>query len=127
MHRIGWLCGVLLWCVTILGCGGRPPAVVPHRCAGSCREPAGGQGGRRLRGLYRQTRAVADVEVRARVTGYLEKVLFTEGTEVKKGDPLFADRSAPLRGLAPLGTRPAWHKIGQLWTWPRPSSPGPSN
>lgn len=33
--------------------------------------------------------AVASVEVRARVTGYLDKVLFKEGTEVKQGDPLF--------------------------------------
>jgi RND family efflux transporter MFP subunit len=36
-----------------------------------------------------RTEAVASVEVRARVTGYLDKVLFKEGTEVKQGDPLF--------------------------------------
>lgn len=35
------------------------------------------------------TEAVATVEVRARVTGYLDKVLFKEGTEVKQGEPLF--------------------------------------
>jgi len=33
--------------------------------------------------------AKAAVEVRARVTGYLDRVLFKEGTEVKQGDPLF--------------------------------------
>ena len=33
--------------------------------------------------------AVNSVEVRARVTGYLEKVYFTEGSDVKKGDLLF--------------------------------------
>jgi RND family efflux transporter MFP subunit len=33
--------------------------------------------------------AVNLVEVRARVTGYLEKVYFTEGSDVKKGDLLF--------------------------------------
>jgi membrane fusion protein (multidrug efflux system) len=33
--------------------------------------------------------AVNRVEVRARVTGYLEEVLFTEGTPVKQGAPLY--------------------------------------
>jgi RND family efflux transporter MFP subunit len=36
-----------------------------------------------------RTEAIAMVEVRARVTGYLEKVLFTEGSEVEKGQALF--------------------------------------
>ena len=36
-----------------------------------------------------RTEAVATIEIRARVTGYLDKVLFKEGTEVKQGDPLF--------------------------------------
>lgn len=36
-----------------------------------------------------RTEAINSIEVRARVTGYLDKVRFTEGMEVKKGDPLF--------------------------------------
>jgi len=36
-----------------------------------------------------RTAAVEEVEVRARVSGYLIKVNFTEGAEVKKGDLLF--------------------------------------
>jgi RND family efflux transporter MFP subunit len=36
-----------------------------------------------------RTAAVDSVEVRARVSGYLDKVHFKEGTMVKKGDPLF--------------------------------------
>jgi membrane fusion protein, multidrug efflux system len=42
-----------------------------------------------------RTEAKARVEVRARVSGYLDKVFFREGDEVKEGDPLFAidDRS----------------------------------
>jgi RND family efflux transporter MFP subunit len=36
-----------------------------------------------------RTEAVESVEVRPRVTGYLTKVHFEEGKEVKKGDPLF--------------------------------------
>ena len=39
--------------------------------------------------------AQASVEVRARVTGYLEKVLFKEGTEVRKDDPLFEIDARP--------------------------------
>src|SRR5690348_16654378 len=30
-----------------------------------------------------------NVEVRARVEGFVDKMLFTEGTDVKEGDPLF--------------------------------------
>jgi membrane fusion protein, multidrug efflux system len=36
-----------------------------------------------------RTDAVEAVDVRARVTGYLEKLLFKEGSDVKKGDVLF--------------------------------------
>jgi RND family efflux transporter MFP subunit len=36
-----------------------------------------------------RTDAIYSVEVRARVTGYLEKVLFKDGDEVKEGEPLF--------------------------------------
>jgi multidrug efflux pump subunit AcrA (membrane-fusion protein) len=42
--------------------------------------------------------AVASVEVRARVSGYLESTHFTEGAEVKEGDLLFVVDPAPLRG-----------------------------
>jgi RND family efflux transporter MFP subunit len=36
-----------------------------------------------------RTEAVESVEIRARVTGYLDKICFKEGTEVKRGDLLF--------------------------------------
>ena len=36
-----------------------------------------------------RTEAVESVEIRARVTGYLDQLLFKEGAEVKKGDLLF--------------------------------------
>jgi RND family efflux transporter MFP subunit len=35
------------------------------------------------------TAAVATVDIRARVTGYLEKIYFEDGQEVKEGQPLF--------------------------------------
>jgi multidrug efflux pump subunit AcrA (membrane-fusion protein) len=36
-----------------------------------------------------RTEAMRSIDVRARVTGYLEKVLFREGFDVKEGDTLF--------------------------------------
>jgi membrane fusion protein, multidrug efflux system len=36
-----------------------------------------------------------NVEIRARVEAFVDKMLFTEGTEVKEGDPLFALDSKP--------------------------------
>src|SRR4051812_49453988 len=36
-----------------------------------------------------RTDAILSVEVRARVTGYLDKVHFSDGTEVEEGAPLF--------------------------------------
>lgn len=39
--------------------------------------------------------AVEEVEVRARVNGYLETILFEDGEIVKKGDPLFTIDSRP--------------------------------
>ena len=38
-----------------------------------------------------------NVEVRARVEAFVDKMLFTEGTEVKEGDPLFALDDKPFR------------------------------
>jgi RND family efflux transporter MFP subunit len=42
-----------------------------------------------------RTEAVESVEIRARVTGYLDKVYFEEGGEVKTGDPLFQIDARP--------------------------------
>lgn len=39
--------------------------------------------------LIGQLDSPQNVEVRARVEGFVDKMLFTEGTEVKQGDPLF--------------------------------------
>src|SRR6266496_2315315 len=36
-----------------------------------------------------RTMAIKTVDIRARVTGYLDKIHFTEGAEVKQGDLLF--------------------------------------
>jgi RND family efflux transporter MFP subunit len=41
--------------------------------------------------------AIDQVEIRARVTGYLDKVHFTDGTLVKAGDPLFTIDQRPYK------------------------------
>ncbi len=44
--------------------------------------------------------AVDSVEIRPRVSGYIERVVFTAGKEVRKGDVLFQIDRAPLPGRA---------------------------
>ena len=47
--------------------------------------------------LVGQTKGSQDVEIRARVEGYLEKVAFTEGSFVRKGAPLYEIDPLPLQ------------------------------
>jgi len=44
-----------------------------------------------------RTEAVESVEIRARVTGYLDRILFEEGAEVKKDAPLFVIDPRPFK------------------------------
>ncbi|MGA8615389.1 MAG: biotin/lipoyl-binding protein [Xanthobacteraceae bacterium] len=46
-------------------------------------------------GFVGRVDAINRVEVRARVQGYLEQVLFTEGAFVKTGDPLYRIEKGP--------------------------------
>ena len=50
--------------------------------------------------------AVDSVEVRARVSGYLDKIHFTDGQMVKKGDLLFTIDKRPFQNRARSGARP---------------------
>lgn len=45
------------------------------------------------------TEALAQVDLRARVSGYLEKINFTEGRPVKRGDLLFVIEKAPYEAV----------------------------
>ena len=67
----------------------------PAAAAASAPPPAVGVRATSLRGVSRsfefvgRAKAVNKVEVRARIEGFLDKVLFTEGQDVKAGDLLY--------------------------------------
>jgi RND family efflux transporter MFP subunit len=87
----GWLVAVAFLCAASLGCGksqaqmgpappGAPEVQVSLPVSATVTDYEDFPG---------RLVAVNSVEVRARVTGYLEKVYFTEGSDVKKGELLF--------------------------------------
>ena len=57
--------------------------------------------------------AVKCIDIRGRVSGYLEKVLFREGFDVKEGDTLFL--------IDPRRTRPITTGRSPIWPKPRPT------
>ena len=65
-------------------------------------------------------RAQQFVEIRARVEGFLEKMLFEEGTYVKKNQPLFIIDPKALPCPREQGPRPA-QQATVLWSL-RPSA-----
>ena len=62
-----------------------------------------------------QTAAVGEVEIRARVTGYIVKVNFEDGQEVKQGRRAVRDRSTSVPGGAGSGTG----RVGPIAGHPR--------
>ncbi len=85
------LAGIILpltaWAVAWSGCGKRaqappPPPIVQVEEITTTNVPVGVE-------LIGQLDSPQNVEVRARVEAFVDKFLFTEGAEVKEGDPLF--------------------------------------
>ena len=58
--------------------------------------------------LVGQTQGIQDVDIRARVEGFLETMNFREGSFVRKGDLLYTSIRKPLRGGARRRPRPTW-------------------
>jgi RND family efflux transporter MFP subunit len=94
IRRSPWL---LLTCTAIAGCtqtpaanfGGPPSAPEVDVCMPCVKEV------RDYEDFPGRIESIQAVDVRARVTGYLEKVHFREGEEVKKGDLLFEIDARP--------------------------------
>ena len=63
--------------------------------------------------LVGQTQGFQDVEIRARVEGFLETVNFREGSLVRKGDLLYDDRSQAARGDSGRGQGRPGHRPGE--------------
>ena len=89
MHRTFCLLGLVLSGAAILGCGPKPPPPPPPKPPEVVVSEPVVKEVTDYQEFTGHTAAVADVQVRARISGYLEQVFFQEGTEVQEGDPLF--------------------------------------
>jgi len=101
-HRLPSLAAMAVLAAALAGCGqggqpgghmGFPPAQVATVTLAPRTLPVSWE-------YVGQTSGSKDVEVRARVTGILEKKLFQEGAQVKAGQPLFAIDPKPLEAQA---------------------------
>src|SRR5262245_33661418 len=88
--------GVLLLLALAVGCGRSDEAVAPPPLAVAVATVEAAKVPVYLEHVG-ATEAVNTVEVRARVRGVLEKVLFKEGADVAQGDLLFVIEQAPYR------------------------------
>ncbi len=86
----GFIVGIWLFAgvIAVWGCGKRPTTIVVPPPEVTVSNPVV----REITDYFEfpgQTAAVGEVEVRARVVGYIVKVNFEDGQEVKTGDLLF--------------------------------------
>src|SRR5712671_4622003 len=85
-HVLAAICLVL---PLLGGCEERKPAAAPPATPAVGDRPAAMKGVTRSFEFVGRIKAVDKVEVRARVEGFLEKILFREGQDVKAGDVLY--------------------------------------
>src|SRR5262245_13223163 len=98
---VSWIAAIALG---MSGCGKEGPAALPPPIVMVAEVTA--TNAPMATEIIGQLDSPQNVEVRARVEAFVEKVLFTEGTEVKEGDPLFLldkkpfeERLAAAKGL----------------------------
>jgi membrane fusion protein (multidrug efflux system) len=86
--------GLILVVPLLIGSDSKPqqPAAPPPDVGV---QPAETKGVARTYEFVGRVKAIETVEVRARVEGFLEKVLYREGQDVKAGDPLYQIEMAP--------------------------------
>ena len=89
------LCVVfLLWASALAGCEKPNTFVPPPPPKVSVAQPVIAEVADSIE-FIGSNRAVATVELRSRVNGYLERILFEDGATVKEGDLLFVIEQAP--------------------------------
>src|SRR5437660_4862702 len=92
-RKLGFrLCLLIVVCLALpllAGCEERKQAAAPPATPAVDVRPAAMKGVTRSFEFVGRIKAVDKVEVRARVEGFLEKVLFREGQDVKAGDLLY--------------------------------------
>jgi RND family efflux transporter MFP subunit len=89
-----WTAGSLLAIAATLGCSRANEYVAPPPAAVTVAQPVEREIVHQLE-FTGTTRSIEAVDVRARVTGYLQKIAFQDGAEVKAGDLLFVIEPAP--------------------------------
>src|SRR5712691_4985929 len=87
--RVHFLAAICLVLPLLAGCEERKPAAAPPATPAVGVRPAAMKGVTRSFEFVGRIKAVDKVEVRARVEGFLDKVLFREGQDVKAGDLLY--------------------------------------
>ncbi len=98
---VGKLPGVACLCLLLLGCNEHKQAAAPPPAP----KPAVGVRPAAIKGVNEsfefvgRIKAVNKVDVRARVEGFLEKVLFEEGQDVKAGDLLYQIEKVQFQAL----------------------------
>src|SRR6516165_9403920 len=97
LMRTGLLPSLLLACAGTTGCGTPPAAPPPPPPPEVLVSTPLVRSVTDYEDFPGRTEAVVSVEIRARVTGYLDKVYFQEGAEVKQGDVLFEIDPRPYR------------------------------
>src|SRR6267142_1126211 len=96
--RIPLLPAICLVLALLVGCDEPKQAAPPPKPAVGVR-PAAMKGVNQSFEFVGRIKAVNKVEVRARVEGFLEKVLFREGQDVKAGDLLYQIEKVQFQAL----------------------------
>jgi RND family efflux transporter MFP subunit len=94
----GWTAGALLAAVAVLGCEGESKAPEASKPEIEVSTPASDSVAD-FEVFTGRTQATHYIDIRARVTGYLDEAPFTEGEDVKEGDVLFKIDPRPYEAM----------------------------
>ena len=96
----GVIAGALLAAVSVVGCEGEGKPPEPSKPDIEVSSPASDSVAD-FEVFTGRTQSMHSIDIRARVTGYLEEAPFTEGADVKEGDVLFKIDARPMRPCWP--------------------------